>query len=195
MSRGWIFGCAVLVLAGCAHTGGAVARARFSAADYYPLAVGNSWTYQGDLLGAKQTHTVSIDEVKDGYYVDSQGGALMLDPDGLRDHHRYLLKNPVVTGTAWRNVISASSLERWRIVDGDFTCQVPAGRFAHCVRVESTNRTSKAELVDDLTLAPHVGIVEIRTHVHARGHDIPQVHFVLTAYQVAPAAPAHRVAH
>ena len=169
---------------GCAHAP-QVAKPTFHAADYYPLALGNTWTYKGEMLGQPGEQTVEIEGETGGYFRDNQHGAVKVDEGGVRDENRYLLRDPIRTGTEWKSTVSVSTLERYRIADGDFPCEVPAGSFAHCVRVESRNRTAQATLVNELTFAPHVGIVRIETYAElAGGQRIPQVKLELTRFSV-----------
>ncbi len=47
-----------------------------SAQDYYPLAVGNRWTYDTNFLGDRRERSVEIVAVRDGYYIDNEGAQL-----------------------------------------------------------------------------------------------------------------------
>jgi len=182
---------AALTLAGCAHAPESMrSTSGLSARDYYPLAVGNTWTYQAKMLGDQRVVTVKILRQANGFFEDSQGAKLTEDAEGLRDDKRYLLKNPVQEGTEWDNVVSVSAREHYRIVQADAPCEVPAGHFEHCVTVESQTRTAEVTLTNTLTFAPHVGIVRLSTHADTQGKQIPQTEFALTAYATpASAAP------
>jgi hypothetical protein len=169
----------------CAHAPEAPPKPEFHAADYYPLALGNRWTYRAELLGQTREQTIEIQGEVGGYFRDNQGGSVKADAMGVRDQNRYLLRDPIQTGTEWKSTVSVSSLERYRIVDGDFPCEAPAGGFSHCVKVESKNRTPQATLVNVLTFAPHVGIVRIETYAETtKGERIPQAKLVLENFSV-----------
>src|SRR5690606_3545730 len=105
---------------------------------YYPLAVGNRWTYRAKVLNETTERAVTIVDQADGFYRDTMGGKLMADPYGVRDDRRYLLRTPVRPGHTWTNVVSVSSVEHYQILDVA-NCEVPAGRFKDCVRVEGRN--------------------------------------------------------
>ena len=161
--------------------------------DYYPLAVGNTWGYQILLLGAKSQMEVKILKEENGVFEDSTGNQLFTDAFGVRDQKRYLLRDPVEVGTEWSNVVSVSSVERYKIVSANVSCESPAGHFEGCVVVESTNRVGEGKaLVNELTFAPRVGLVRVSTLLVTEGARVPQSMLELTKYQVkgAEAAPA-----
>lgn len=160
-----------------------------SAQDYYPLAVGNRWTYDTNFLGDRRERSVEIVAVRDGYYVDNEGAQLTVDGLGVRDQKRYLLRDPIQVGSAWTNVVSASSIEHYRIAELGAPCRVPAGTFENCIRVESRNRKDEQRtLVNELTFAPAVGIVRIELTLESGGKRVPQSVFELKQYTVRPRA-------
>ncbi len=179
---------AALVLGtGCSKNVEAVADTGASGDDvsaYYPLAVGNRWTYRINGRDDKEV-TVEILKEEAGVFHDNQGGQLSHDGYGLRDPKRYLLRGPLKTGHAWTNVVSVSSTERYRIVQAGESCQTPAGTFPHCVQVEGRNRVdAKATLVNTMTFAPGVGVVRIEMAVETNGQLMPQTSLELTAWQL-----------
>jgi hypothetical protein len=142
---------------------------------FFPLKVGTSWEYEAQMLGEKRTLPVSILQVSDGAAVDSTGARLLADNYGVRDQKRYLLRDPVVAGTKWTNIVSPSSVEAYEILAVDQPCETPAGSFTGCVVVESRNRIDDVRsLVNEMTLAPNVGIVRIATALVDGGRRIPQ---------------------
>jgi hypothetical protein len=156
------------------------------AAAYYPLAVGNRWVYESNFLGEKTERMVQILKEENGFFVDNQGGELGVDAFGIRDRKRYLLKEPVEPGRSWTNVVSVSSIERYKILELG-PCEVPAGRFESCVGVEGRNRVDdQTTLVNHLTLARGVGIVRIETAAEVRGERIPQSQLLLTRFELRP---------
>lgn len=184
---------AALVLGGCAARQVEApprARATGDVSQYYPLAVGNRWTYR---VNGREDKPVSVEILKEegGYFHDSQGGQLAVDAFGLRDPKRYLLRAPIEAGHAWTNVVSVSSTERYRILEAGVRCEAPAGTFDGCVRVEGRNRIdADATLVNTQTFAPGVGLVRMQVDVEAKGQRVPQTWLELTSWQVRPQAGA-----
>lgn len=155
-------------------------------AEYYPLAVGNSWTYAVNGRGDRPVE-VKILKEEDGFFQDSQGGLLQVDTFGVRDQKRYLLRGPVEPGRTWTNVVSVSSTERYQILQAGFPCQAPAGSFQNCVQVEARNRVDgQTTLINTLTFAPGVGIVSIQLEAERDGRRIRQTWLELTSYKVKP---------
>jgi hypothetical protein len=155
-------------------------------AEYYPLSVGNSWTYTVNGRGDRPVE-VKILKEEDGFFQDSQGGQLMVDSFGIRDQKRYLLRGPVETGRTWTNVVSVSSTERYQIVRTGAPCEAPAGVFQNCVQVEGRNRVDEqTTLINTFTFAPGVGLVRIQVEAERDGRRIPQTWLELTSYQVKP---------
>jgi hypothetical protein len=154
--------------------------------DYYPLAVGNTWSYVVDGRSDKRVD-VKILKEEDGFFHDSQGGQLMVDSFGIRDQKRYLLRGPVEPGRTWTNVVSVSSTERYQILQAGVPCEAPAGMFRDCVQVEARNRVdADTTLVNTFTFAPGVGLVRIQVEAEREGRRIPQTGLELTSYQVKP---------
>lgn len=183
----WAGLCVAIALGGCATTSDTKKpeAAGPSAKDYYPLEVGTRWSYEVNLLGEKRSIDVTIEKQSpDGFVVDSTGAQLMVDAYGVRDQKRYLLRNPLEAGTKWTNVVSVSSVEQYEILAADQPCDAPAGSWQGCVVVESRNRVEEGKvLVNEMTFAPHVGIVRLSTVLEANGQRIPQSSLALTAYQ------------
>ncbi len=153
-------------------------------AQFYPLAVGNEWTYRDESPGLRQAdarRTVRIVErTKDGYFRDSDRGELRADADCLHDRSRRLLCGPITLGTAWTSVVSVSSTEKYEIVGVGETVTTPAGRFDGCVRVRAPIRAAPGtELVLETAYAPGVGPVRIETFALVGGNAVPQFRAVL----------------
>lgn len=187
-------GALVLTLGGCATTSNHAAGsdAAPTAAAYYPLAVGNQWIYEADVLGEKREETVQIQDLQGGFFRDSQHGELTADAYGVRDQKRYLLRDPLETGREWTNVVSVSSVEHYKVLEADIQCDAPAGKFEHCVRVEGRNRIDpKTTLVNRMTFAPGVGIVRVEVVAEVNGKAIPQTRLALKSFKLAP-APAQK---
>ncbi|MCY1077660.1 hypothetical protein [Archangium lansingense] len=156
-----------------------------SLAAYYPLAVGNRWTYR---VNGRADRTVDVEVLKeeDGYFHDNQGGQLSVDNFGVRDRKRYLLRGPLAEGNQWTNVVSVSSTERYRILQAGVPCDAPAGSFKHCVRVEARNRVdAQTTLVNALTFAEGVGLVRIEVSAEkSNGERLPQTWLELTSFKL-----------
>jgi hypothetical protein len=153
-------------------------------ADFYPLAVGNTWTYRDESPGLKQpgtSRTVRIlERTKDGYFRDSDRGELRADADCVHDRSRRLLCAPLAKGNGWTSVVSVSSTEKYEIAAVGETVETPAGKFEGCVRVRALNRAGPgAELVLEIAYAPGIGPVRIETFVLTGGNAIPQFRAVL----------------
>jgi hypothetical protein len=159
-------------------------------ADYFPLALGNEWTYQDESPAVPPEHrkprTVRIVErTQDGYFKDTERGELRLDGDCLHDRARRLLCGPIAIGNRWSSIVSASSTERYEIAAVGETATTPAGAFSGCVRVRAHNRAAEgAEHVLEITYAPGVGPVKLETFAVVGGAVTPQVRAVLSAYRV-----------
>lgn len=153
---------------------------------FYPLAVGNKWTYSANFLGQQREQTVEIvSREEDGFFLDNTGTSMTVDSYGVRDTRRYLLRQPIRDGAQWTNVVSVSSVEKYRILDASTSCDVPAGKFQSCVRVEARNRVDeKTTLVNEMTFAPNVGLVRVQVFAEAGGKKIPQTHLQLTSYEL-----------
>jgi len=160
-------------------------RPSTSLGDYYPLAVGNRWTYR---VNGREDKTVDVEILKEeeGYFHDNQGGQLTVDGFGVRDRKRYLLRGPLSDGNSWTNVVSVSSTERYRILQAGVPCEAPAGAFAHCVRVEARNRVdASTTLINALTFAEGVGLVRIEVSAEkANGERLPQTWLELASFKV-----------
>jgi hypothetical protein len=153
------------------------------AREFFPLTIGTGWQYEASMLGEKRVFSVTVLKVVDGVAEDSAGAKLLADAYGVRDQRRYLLRDPVETGTKWTNVVSPSSIESYEIVAADQPCDVPAGTYAGCVVIESRNRIDQARsLVNEMTVAPGVGIVRLTTTLEDQGKRIPQSQLVLLKF-------------
>lgn len=181
--------------AGCATTAASTTQAitkELTASDFYPLAVGNRWVYDSNMLGEKGTDEIKLVREAEGFIVDSNDSKLAADAYGVRDDKRYLLRNPVALGTRWTNVVSVSSVERYEIISAGQPCDAPAGSFENCVVVQSKNRVKAGlDLVMEMTFAPKVGIVRIITELDDNGRRVRQTSRALVSWTLG-APPARR---
>lgn len=192
---------AVLALAviGCAHEAAAPNQATSSqgkapaarlpeSARYFPLAVGDRWTYQATYLGERSTRQVELVAFRDGSYVDRDGRALRVDSEGLRDQVRYLLKDPLSVDATWTSVVAPGAAENYRVLSVHAPCEVPAGRFPDCVVVESRATADPSNparvLVNRITFAAGVGIVRVQTALSEGQRSIPTAELLLTSFEV-----------
>jgi hypothetical protein len=189
MRRAFALGLAGLL--GCAHPGETAGPPPLGAGRYFPLAVGNRWSYRPAGTPSAAAEEVEIRSVHDGQYADSRGRMLWITPDGLRDQSRVILRSPVQAGRSWTVLLGPDSPEeRWRILSVGNSCSAPAGTFPDCVEVESRVATARGdELVDRITFAAGVGMVRIRTTLLRGGVETPQTELLLTAFEVAPIRP------
>ncbi len=181
--------------AGCAHlagTGGRAGDSRVAPLDvFFPLAVGNSWTYQTFFQGQAQPDlVVTIVEHKDGFFIDDRPhpGRMMIDGEGIRDGNvRYLLKAPLRKGSKWMSVADVRTVEHYEIVAVDKDIRVPAGVFKGCLVVRMEVRmTEKLSMVNKMFFAPRVGIIEIMASLKDGARVIPQSKMELKSFKLAP---------
>jgi hypothetical protein len=174
----------------CAHAPPPSPRAT-APGEYFPLAVGNEWTYadESPALPAsargKRRVVRILSRDADGYFVDNERGALRADADCVHDRVRRLLCLPFDQGRSWSSVVSASSTERYEIAGTGETVETPAGRFDGCVRVRATNRAGPTtQNVLEITYAPRVGPVRIETFAVVDAAVSLQVRALLLSYKV-----------
>jgi hypothetical protein len=156
--------------------------------DYFPLAVGNAWTFldrspQQPAPARRAVRIVARDA--EGYFVDDAGSALRADSDCLHDRTRRLLCAPIRVGTAWSSVVAPSVTERYEVVAAGESVTVPAGTFQGCIRVRSQVRAAGVEQVAELTYAPGVGPVKLETFAVVDGVSRPQVRGELESYRLS----------
>ncbi len=184
----------VVVAAACATTrGGAGASER--ARDYYPLAVGNSWTYR---ITPSPPDTpegeIAIVSEQDGFFALNVGGKLATRATSVTDGTRNLIEEPLEVGHEWVAVPAPSAVERYRIVATDADVKVPAGMFRGCVQVQIEQEVMsregvKGRLVGVWSYAPGVGPIHFIQRVHV-GDDAParkNVEYTLVRYRVGDA--------
>lgn len=180
---------AFVALAGCTTTTKTTAPSKpeITAAEFYPLGIGTTWSYEVKLLGeTRMIDVTTLRKNSDGFVEDSTGAQFLIDGFGVRDQKRYLLRNPIATGTKWTNVVSVSSVEAYEITASGQPCDAPAGKWDGCVVVESRNRVEEGTtLVNEMTFAPGVGIVRLSTVLESNGKRIPQSTLALVKFKSA----------
>ncbi len=158
-----------------------------AAARYMPMQKGNRWTYLLNYMGNSGTLDVEILDEKDGFFIDNHGAALKIDGRGVRDHSRYILKFPLLSGARWSAVLSPGVIEERNLAGVDETVRTPAGTFEGALVVESRVKVGKGRmLLSRHYFVADVGIVRIETYLEEKGADapIPQTVTALKAYTV-----------
>lgn len=186
-----VIGCAhepAAPVAGASSQGKAPAARLPESARYFPLAVGDRWTYQATYLGERSTRQVELVAFRDGSYVDKDGRALRVDSEGLRDQVRYLLRDPLTVDATWTSVVAPGAAEHYRVLSVHAPCEAPAGRFPDCVVVESRATADPSNparvLVNRITFAAGVGIVRVNTELSEGQRSIPSAELLLTSFEV-----------
>jgi hypothetical protein len=177
--------------AACTHTPPVTRISSPAPGDYFPLAVGNAWTYvdespalPADRRGALRTVRI-LSRDASGYFHDDERGELRADGDCVHDRVRRLLCAPIEVGRAWSSVVSVASTERYEIAAVGETIDTPAGRFRGCVRVRSQNRAGpETTAVLESAYCPGVGLARIETFAVVKGTVTPQVRAVLRSFRV-----------
>ncbi len=185
----------LLMITGCSHVETAGTRAAASARleDYYPLAVGSCWIYATSFQGQTQPDLkVCIVGQENGFFVDDQKAPsrLRFDAAGLRDGQvRYLLKAPLEEGSEWMSVADVRTVEHYRVEAVGKRVEVPAGVFKNCVVVRMEVRMTEAQsMINRMTFAPGVGIVDVHVSLKKGAEQLPQSVMRLKEYQPAAAA-------
>jgi hypothetical protein len=180
-------GLLLAALAGCAHTVETRKAPERSAELYYPLAVGNSWTYDVTFLGEQREDTITFVKSEDGYLVDNKGNKLTADAYGVRDDKRYLIQEPVEADHTWKNVVSVSETEHYKILSVGEPCEAPAGKWPDCVVVQGSQRVQgNAELRNTLTFARGVGLVRVAVDLARGSEQLRQTELALKSFKLAP---------
>ena len=182
---------ALLPILSCATTPKEGGGSKLTAQDYAPYALGASWTYAINYLGEKGEQTITIVKEEEGYFVDDQQGKFRHTEEGLRDPARYLIRHPLEEGNEWKVILSASSVEHYRITSLGKPCESHAGRFEDCLVVESKNRRDeKMTLLATFFWARGIGLVKIETEAEIKGKGrVPQTERSLIHYSLGPKQP------
>jgi hypothetical protein len=143
--------CVLCVPTGCATDDGAATsqspaqQAALKARDFYPLAVGNTWTYRS--TPGDETRTIAIVREEEGFFIDNNTppARLQTRSTGVYDGDRFLLEEPLEVGHKWLAVPSASEVERWT-----YAPQVGLIRIEQRLEMEGANTRSlmTIELID-----------------------------------------------
>jgi len=177
--------CVVLVL--CACKSGPQPEGSASGEDatrYYPLAVGNSWTYA--FRGSERQETIRIIGQDGPWYIDDHRGRLRYEKDGVRDSDRYLLHTPLSVGAKW-SAVENLAVQRFEVVSMDASAVTQAGTFTRCAVVRNEQSLKKGgKFVTEWTYARKVGLVLLVTNtVDPQGKQQEQTRMQLVAYRAS----------
>ena len=150
---------------------------------YYPLAIGNSWTYS--VRGSDRRETIQIVGRDGPWFLDDHRGRLRYEADGVRDSDRYLLRTPLSAGATW-SAVENLVVQRFEVVSMDGSAVTQAGTFTGCAVVRNEQILGKrGKFVTEWTYAPKVGLVQLVTStVDPKGRQQEQTRLQLVAYRV-----------
>ncbi|HXG19820.1 MAG TPA: hypothetical protein VNN62_12220 [Methylomirabilota bacterium] len=144
-----------------------------TAADYFPLSVGNRWVYESS-EGADATPVVESWEVvrQEGRafvvrvqqpFVTGDGLEEIFEvnaesvqrrvPDAKTTEPQLILKAPAAVGDSWQGADG-----RYTITAAGETVTVPAGTFDNCLEITRRNKESRVTIAS--TYAPGVGMIQ-----------------------------------
>ena len=137
-------------LAACAHApADAPVRPAAAAPDptaYFPLAVGNEWTWidrspQVGRRGAQAANRPHRLARRRRATSSTTRGARSRSAHGcIQDRVRRILCAPFELDRSWISIVSETSTERYQIAATGLTAAVPAGTFEGCILVRARNR-------------------------------------------------------
>lgn len=178
--------------------------------DYFPLRVGDKWTYniqysftkkikqwQVRMVRKKGRLFYDSDKPPQQYEYDAYGLRTQKVLDGQKNYEwckrkefglcaqrRYLLKYPLEVGNRWMSVIGVTKVERYMIMSVSHTVRTPAGAYDNCIVVRSREDQGRLGILENrLYFAPQVGLIKIVTVKETRaGRRIPQWTLELISY-------------
>jgi hypothetical protein len=175
-----------LALAACSGSSPKPTPSQQTARDpsiYYPLAIGNSWTYEYT-PGARR-ETIQIVSRDGAWFVDDHRGRVRSDADGIRDADQYLLHAPLTAGAEW-TAVQNLIVQHFTVTSVDAEVKTRAGSFSDCVvvRNESPLPQNAGRFVTEWTYAPNVGLVQVRTQTVTNRGTQDQSRLDLVSYRV-----------
>jgi hypothetical protein len=175
-----------LVLAACGGASPKPTPSQQTARDpsiYYPLAVGNSWTYEYT-PGARRD-TIQIVGRDGPWFLDDHRGRVRSDADGVRDADQYLLHAPLTAGAEW-TAVQNLVVQHFVVTSIDANVKTRAGSFPDCVvvRNESPLPQNAGKFVTEWSYAPRVGLVQVRTQTVTPRGTQDQSRLDLVSYRV-----------
>jgi len=175
--------CAALLLYACkSGPQAAGAGSGEDATRYYPLAVGNSWTYA--FRGSDRQETIKIIGQDGPWFIDDHRGRLRYEKDGVRDADRYLLHTPLSLGAKW-SAVENLVVQHFEVVSMEASAVTHAGTFTNCAVVRNEQPLKQGgKFVTDWTYARKVGLVLLVTStVDPQGRQQEQTRMQLVAYR------------
>ena len=159
------------------------AKAGEDAARYYPLAAGNSWTYE--VHGMQKQETIRIVGQDGPWFLDDHRGRLRYESDGVRDADRYLLRTPLAVGAKW-SAVENLVVQHFEVISMTASLVTQAGTFTGCAVVRNEQPLPKGgKFVTEWTYAPKVGLAQIVTStIDAQGRQQEQTKLQLVAYHL-----------
>ena len=152
---------------------------------YYPLALGNSWTYEYT-PGARR-ETIQIVGRDGPWFLDDHRGRVRGDPEGIRDADQYLLHAPLAPGAHW-TAVQNLVVQHFTVAAIDATVKTRAGAFSKCVVVRNESPVATPQgagkFVTEWTYAPHVGLIQVRTQTISPRGTQEQSRLDLVSYRV-----------
>jgi hypothetical protein len=150
---------------------------------YYPLTLGNSWTYEYT-PGARR-ETIQIVGRDGPWFLDDHRGRVRIDSEGVRDADQYLLHAPLTAGAHW-TAVQNLVVQHFTVTSIDATVKTRAGTFSNCVvvRNESPLPQNAGKFVTEWTYAPNVGLVQVRTQTFSPRGTQDQSRLDLVSYRV-----------
>jgi hypothetical protein len=152
---------------------------------YYPLAVGNSWTYQVTDGSGAHEDTIQIVGRDGPWFIDDHRGRIRVDGEGVRDADRYLLRSPLKPSARW-SAVENLVVQRFEVTTTDAKVETKAGGFANCVVVRNEQPLPKnqGKLVTEWTYAPRVGLVQVLTQTVGPSGTRDQVRLELVGHHL-----------
>lgn len=157
-----------------------------SALKYFPLDLGNKWTYSVNYFGSVGSIEVQITGTDGDWFIDSRGGKIMADRRGIRDADRYILMFPLQR-EEWISIVDTKTREIRKTVAVDETVKVPAGVFEGTIKVHTYVELSGDKIHHSFHyFAANVGIVKIETVLEDLKESklIPQTVTELVSYSL-----------
>ena len=150
---------------------------------YYPLALGNSWTYE--FTPGSRRETIQIVGRDGAWFLDDHRGRVRSDAEGVRDADQYLLHAPLTAGAEW-TAVQNLVVQHFVVASIDATAKTRAGSFTDCVvvRNESPLAQGAGKFVTEWTYAPRVGLVQVRTQTISPRGTQEQSRLDLVSYRV-----------
>jgi len=150
---------------------------------FYPLGVGNAWTYEAKGGGNTSRDTITIVGQDGPWFLDDHRGRLRADSEGIRDRDRYLLRAPLVPGKVW-SAVDSMVVQRFEVVANDAVIATPAGRFEKCVVIRNVQSLpAGGRYTTEWTYAPGIGLVALKTTAQQKGKEQPQTSLQLVSFE------------